>query len=51
MAINKQKVSNFDTFKAAVNTRLAGELWDLQKNTQNNKAERWQNNMLSSLNN
>lgn len=24
MAVNKQKVSNFDTFKAAVNTRLAG---------------------------
>jgi len=38
MAVNKQKVSNFDTFKAAVNTRLAGELWDLEKNTQNNKA-------------
>jgi hypothetical protein len=38
MAVSKQKVNNFDTFKAAVNTRLAGELWDLEKNTQNNKA-------------
>jgi hypothetical protein len=51
MAINKEGVSNFNGFKAAVNTRLAGQLWDLEANSQANKMQRWQNNMLSSLNN
>jgi hypothetical protein len=29
MAVKKESVSNFNGFKAAVNTRLAGQLWDL----------------------